>query len=172
MANLKITELPVLATIQEGSAFAVVDLSGPTTSQVTVTGMTFLVGAGSLDSLDTIADPSNPLLFSGDGIEFLFTATTGFDVKRYEANSLVSVLVKYKTSGGSIVDISYFRADVGGNSGPQIYLTDTAGAWNSVSVSFRSSGLAAGSQTFDLYMNLANGVNFEFAQVFLYATEL
>jgi hypothetical protein len=173
MANLKITELPVLATIQEDSPFAVVDLAGPTTSQVTVTGMTFLVGQGSQDSLvDIPADPSSPFLIQGDGTEFLFTATTSFDIKRYEANSLVSVMVTYKTSGGSIGDISYFRADVGGNNGPQIYLPDTAGAWNSVSITHRSSGLVVGVQAFDLYMNLANGVNFEFAQVYLFGTEL
>jgi hypothetical protein len=171
MANLKISELPYLATIDDNMEFAVVNnQSTPETQKVTITGMTFQGGSTAYDSLNGIADPATPLLILGDGVEFLFTADT-FNIKRFEANTLVSVMVTYKTSGGSIGDLSYFRPDVGGNTGPQIYLPDTAEAWNSVSVTCRSSNLSAGSQTFDLYMNLTNGVNFEFAQVFISAFE-
>jgi hypothetical protein len=172
MANLKISELPYLATIDDNMEFAVVNnQSTPETQKVTITGMTFQGGSESTDSLNGIADPSSPLLILGDATEFLFTAAT-FNIKRYEANTLVSVMVTYKTSGGSIGDLSYFRPDVGGNTGPQIYLPDTAEAWNSVSVTCRSNNLSAGSQTYDLFMNLANGVNFEFAQVYISAFEL
>lgn len=171
MANLKISELPYLASIDDNMEFAVVNnQSTPETQKVTITGMTFQGGSTTYDSLYGIADPSTPLLILGDGSEFLFTGDT-FNIKRYEANVIVSVMVTYKTSGGSIGDLSYFTTDVSGNVSDQIYLPDTAQAWNSVSVTCRASNLSAGSQTFDLYMNLANGVNFEFAQVFISAFE-
>lgn len=171
MANLKITELPVLATIQDDSPFAVVDILGtPITSQVTITGMTFQGGSTVYNTLSGIADPATPILFSGDGVEFLFTGDT-FNTKRFQSNVITSVMVTYRTSGGAASDISYMRMDVDATSGTQIYLTNTNDNWNTISFTGRESNLSNGSHTIDLYMNLASGADYEFAQVTLSAYE-
>ena len=172
MANLKISELPGIGGIQDDYPFAVVDMnSSPiTTSKVTITGMTFQGGSTVYNTLNGIADPSTPILFLGDATEFLITGDT-FNTKRIECNIITSVMVTYRTSGGSAGDLSYMRMDVDATAGTQIYLTDTANYWNTISFTGRASNLTNGSHTIDLYMNLANGVNFEFAQITLSAYE-
>lgn len=170
MANLKISELPEIPTIADDYPFAVVDTLNVVTSKVSVTGMTFQGGSTSYNATAGIADPATPISFVGDATEFIITGDT-FNTKRYESNCITSATITYRTTGGSASDISYFRLDVDSASGRDIYLPDTNEAWNSVSFTGRGSNLSNGSHNLDLTVNLANGVTFEFAQIYIAAFE-
>ncbi len=172
MANLKISELPYLASIDDNMEFAVVNnQSTPETQKVTITGMTFQGGSTTYNSLNGIADPATPIVFTGDATSFIITGDT-FNTKRYESNVITSATITYRTTGGTPADISYARLDVDSSgAGRDIYLTDTNGAWNTVSFTTRDSNLSNGSHNLDLTVNLANGVIFEFAQIYIAAFE-
>lgn len=173
MANLKISELPEISTIQDDYPFAVVDNLTNTTSKVTITGMTFQGGTTAFDSLAGVANMATPISFSGDSTEFLFTGTT-IDIKRVEATVIVSVLINYKSDAPGTS--SSFRLDIGGTYSdyfelPQAYFA-LGGDFQTITVLVPMANLNTGSQNIDLYFTLENTITFDFAQVYITAFEL
>jgi len=169
MANLKISELPQVTSINNFYEFAVVDTDTMTTSKVTITGMTLNNGRASIFPLSNDYSLAAPYSVLGDGNEFTFTADT-INVKKYTGYACVSVFMNYYTD--SVSTGSTFYVDIAGDSSAALYLPGHTVEYTTVSVTFRPLDVVQGNNTIELRMTLENGVTYYFGSVYMSAFEI